>query len=97
MATPVNPYTGAENLETTLVEDAAMRDTTSNAGSSSTTAGSNGQDPPQEDRLQEREYQKSNMDEEAEGTVKFNEDFQLPPSFSQPISEETLCNDKHQH
>jgi len=95
MATPVNTYATSAHLEMTLVEDAAMRDTTSQAGSSSATASGDGQDPPQDNKSQEQDYQKSDAEDEAEDTIEFDKDFQLPPSFNQPISEEMLCNDQH--
>jgi len=77
MATSVNTYAASVHLDMWPI---AMRDTMSQAGSSSATASGNGQDPPQDNKSQEQDYQKSNADEEAEDTIEFDKDFQLPPS-----------------
>jgi len=95
MATLVNPYTTSMHLKTMSVEDAAMRDTMSQAGSSSATAGSDGWNSPQDSKSQEQDYQKSDAEDEAKDTIEFEENFQLPPFFSWPISKETLCSDQH--
>jgi len=41
------------------------------------------------------EDEEANAEDEAEDTIEFDEDFQLPPSFSQPISKEMLCSNQH--
>jgi len=95
MATLVNPYAAMENLESTLVEDATMNDSMPNAGFSSAKAGSDVWDQLNGIHFQEQVSHKSNNEEEAEDTIEFDDNFQLPPSFSQTISKETLWNNQH--
>jgi len=93
MATLVNPYQDLAQLETSLMEDVAMKDTHSQTRSESTTSGSGTVDPP---LGSSKEVQGSGSNKERDkNIVNFKDpEFMLPPSFSREISAETLHNDK---
>jgi len=93
MTTPVNPYKDLAHLETTSVEDVAMKDTLSQTGLENKTGSSSAVDPPSS---KSEEVQGSALEEEREEDMVNFEDsnLTLPPSFSQEILEETLWDDK---